>query len=386
MTGRGDASGDHPPVSLAQVFWLFLRLGVTAFGGPAAHIALLHDEVVRRRKWITDRDFGELIALTNLIPGPNSTEMAIHVGRRVAGWAGFFIAGACFIVPAALMVGGLAVLYTRYGTTPDARALLWGVTPVVVAIVAHAVVQLSLRTLQPLILVGLAVVCALLALFGVNELVLLAAAGTAMLLLRSRGGVVGVLSTLASIAAVSIANAPIPEFSLTRLALFFLKVGSVLFGSGYVLLAFLRTDLVERWGWLTDQQLIDAVAAGQITPGPLFTSATFVGYLLGGWTGAALATAAIFAPAFAFVALTGPLFARLKNNPAFVAFLSGVLAASLGLMAAVAVELGRAVVGDLVQLALLTAALLALMRWKVNAALLIVAGASAGILRAVLGS
>ena len=372
-------------VPLRAVTFLFLRLGVTAFGGPAAHIALLHDEAVRRRKWITDAEFGHLIALTNLIPGPNSTEMAIHVGRRVAGWPGFFAAGVCFILPAAVMVSVLASLYTRYGTSPDARALLWGVTPVVVAIVAHAVVQLSLRTLKAWMLVGLAIVCAVLALSGVNELALLAGAGGGMLVMHRRIALLGMLSTLASVAAASVSAVAVVEFSLMRLTLFFLKVGSVLFGSGYVLLAFLRTDLVERWGWLTDRQLIDAIAAGQVTPGPLFTTATFVGYLLGSWTGAALATIAIFAPAFVFVALTEPVFARLKDNPRFIAFLSGILAASLGLMAAVAVELGRFVVADPVQLMLLIATLLALMRWKINAALLMAGGAAIGVLRAALG-
>ena len=402
---------------LRELAALFLRLGVTAFGGPAAHIAMMRDEVVDRHRWLTDKEFLDLVAATNLIPGPNSTELAIHLGYRRGGLAGLALAGVCFILPAALIVAGIAWAYARYGTTPQVGWLMYGIGPVVIAIVVQALVKLGQAALgrwayAP---VGAAALAAVLG--GVNELAVLAAGGIIGLALAVRpsgpGGGAAVLAWLAALvtAPVQLVRSTAPAmaqagatagaagsagavagttlvgaaatgaavpFTLTGLALFFLKVGSVLFGSGYVLLAFLRADLVERWGWLTDQQLIDAITVGQVTPGPVFTTATFIGYLLGGWVGAALATAAIFAPGFFFVAVTQPLIPRLRASRALGGFLDGVVAASLGLMAAVTWQLAQAAVVDVTTALIASTAAVVLFRWRPNSTWLILGGAAAG--------
>ena len=298
---------------------LFFRLGITAFGGPAAHIAMMRDEVVDRRRWMTDSEFLDLLAATNLIPGPNSTEMAIHVGYKRGGLPGLLTAGVCFIVPACLLVMLIAWGYTRYGETPQVGWLTYGVSPVIIAIILQAVWKLARNVGGGVTstVIGLAVT--VLAIGGVNELALLAGGGIVALVARhaGRASVTNVLVMLAAVSATSVSGAMLAAataepVTLTRLTLFFLKVGSILFGSGYVLLAFLRADLTERWAWLTEQQLIDAVTVGQVTPGPVFTTATFIGFLLGGWRGAVLATLAIFVPGFIFVAITHPLIGRLR--------------------------------------------------------------------------
>lgn len=364
-------------VPLRSLALLFLRLGATSFGGPAAHIGLLHYEVVRRRRWISDSEFAEFIAVTNLIPGPNSTEMAMHVGRRVAGWRGFFVAGVCFILPAAIIVGALAVVYVRYGRTPDVRSVLDGVTPVIIAVIAHATLSIAKSTLGRATSWTIAAGAMALVLAGVNELLVLAlagvaAAGAARFLAWSL-----VLGALPSLGAASLAPAA-GTVPLAGLLFFFLKVGSVLFGSGYVLIAFLRADLVERWAWLTDQQLLDAVAVGQVTPGPLFTTATFIGYVLRGPEGAVVATIGIFLPAFFFVALTQPLLPHLRRSRLATAFLHGVVAASLGLMAAVAVALAATALTGPLPIVTAVLALVVLARWRVNSVWLMAAGALAG--------
>ncbi len=364
-------------IPIRTVALLFLRLGATAFGGPAAHIALLHHEVVARRRWLTDDEFGELLALTNLIPGPNSTEMAIHVGRRVAGWWGFVLAGVCFIVPAAVMVACLAVLYVHYGRTPDARAVMSGVAPVMLAVIAHASVTIGRSQLRGPFAWLTAIAAAGLAIAGIHELALLLGAGLLSVAAR-RTGVLAVLAASGGLMSAQAAQPVQAAVPLTGLSLFFLKVGSVLFGSGYVLVAFLRADLVERWRWLTDQQLVDAIAVGQMTPGPVFTTATFIGYVLRGAPGAVLATIAIFLPAFIFVALTQPLIPRLRASAAASAFLNGVTAASIGLIAAVAAMLVPVVLTTAAQSIAALAALLALLRWRINPSWLLVAGALLG--------
>ncbi|OFW11553.1 MAG: chromate transporter [Acidobacteria bacterium RIFCSPLOWO2_02_FULL_67_36] len=371
-------------VPLPVVARVFLRLGATAFGGPAGHIAMMHDEIVRRRGWIDAEAFADLIAATNVIPGPNSTEVAVHVGRRVAGWRGLLVAGIAFILPSALIVSAFAALYVRYGRTPDARGLLAGVAPPVVAIIANAVWGLGRSTLRKPALAVVASAAAALALAGVNELLLLAGGALAMILTRTAfrraAPVIAVVSLGATLkAAAASAAAPV---SLVKLTLFFLKVGSVLFGSGYVLIAFLRADLVERWHWLTDRQLLDAIAVGQFTPGPLSTTATFIGYVLGGWPGAVLATIAMFLPAFVFVAVTQPLIPRLRRSRVAGAALDGLVAASLGLMAAVALALARQTLTTPMMAALAAGSLVVLVRWNVNSAWLVLAGAALGILLA----
>ena len=377
---------------LRELAALFLRLGITAFGGPAAHIAMMRAEVVDRLKWLSDREFLDLLAATNLIPGPNSTEMAIHLGYRRAGIPGLLVAGACFIVPAALIVGGIAWGYARYGETPAVGWLMYGIAPVVIAIVVQALVKLGQAALGRAAHVLIAVGALAAALAGVNELVLLAAgagAGLLLVLRPRRGAAAAVLlalpalltrtltgsTALAASAVLAVEAAP---FTLTRLALFFLKAGSVLFGSGYVLLAFLRADLVQRWSWLTDQQLIDAITVGQMTPGPVFTTATFIGYLLGGWAGAALATAAIFAPGFVLVAVTQPLIPKMRASRLLGGCLDGVIAASLGLMGSVTWLLGRAALVDLPTAGIAAAGATVLILWRPNATWLILGGALAG--------
>ncbi|WP_437958102.1 chromate efflux transporter [Sorangium sp. So ce119] len=387
------ASGQARGAALRELAWLFLRLGTTAFGGPAAHVAMMEDEVVRRRGWMTREDFLDLYGATNLIPGPSSTELAIHIGHRQAGWAGLLVAGSCFIIPAALITLGFAWGYVRFGAVPEMSALLYGVKPVIIAVVVQALWGLGRAGLRSTPSLVLAALCAGAILLGVHELAVLAGAGALAVAHRlaagrSAGPSAGAAAAvpLAGGAAVplaggvaataAVASAP---FGLLPLFLFFLKVGSVLFGSGYVLLAFLRADLVERYRWMTEAQLLDAVAVGQVTPGPVFTTATFIGYLLGGVPGAVVATAGIFLPAFFFVALSGPLIPRLRRSAVASAFLDGVNAASLALMAVVSYRLARAAVVDWLTAALALLAALLLVRCRVSSLWLIVAGAALGI-------
>ena len=370
--------------SLKELIALFLRLGVTAFGGPAAHIAMMRHEVVEHRRWMTDAEFLDLLAATNLIPGPNSTEMAIHIGYRRHGLPGLVAAGACFILPACLIVGAIAWGYTHYGDTPQVTWLMYGVGPVIIAILIQAVLKLGRVAVAGTTPAIIAVLVTVLSIAGVNELVLLAGSGLVSLAagLGGRSVLAGVALTLGAgtslFAAVMTATATAVPVTLTRLTLAFLKIGSILFGSGYVLLAFLRADLTERWGWLTEQELIDAVTVGQVTPGPVFTTATFIGYLLRGWAGAALATIAIFAPGFVFVAVTQPLIPRLRQSATASALLDGVVAASLGLMVAVSWHLGRTAIVDGPTLLLLVVASAMLIWWKPNSTWLIAGGATAG--------
>lgn len=373
------------PERLKEVLALFLRLGLTAFGGPAAHIAIMHDEVVKRRKWLNDQEFLDLLGATNLIPGPNSTEMAIHIGYRRAGWLGLIAGGLGFVTPAALIVLLLAWIYHRFGALPQANWLLEGVKPVVVAIIVQALWSLGGKAIKgiPTGLVAVGVIA--LYFLGVNEIALLFAGALVVMLAanfrRLRDLKVGAfLLPLGGATGALIATA-VP-FSLPLLFLTFLKIGSVLYGSGYVLLAFLRTDLVVHYGWLSDAQLLDAIAIGQVTPGPLFTTATFIGYQLGGFSGALLATLGIFLPSFVFVAISNPFIPRLRGSPWFGALLDGVNASALGLMAAVTWQIGRASLVDPFTVSIGLLALVLLLRYKLNSTWLIAGGALLGLLRA----
>ncbi|WP_437484928.1 chromate efflux transporter [Sorangium sp. So ce1014] len=386
VSGGGRAPGETRGAALWELARLFFRLGATAFGGPAAHVAMMEDEVVRRRGWMTREDFLDLYGVTNLIPGPSSTELAIHIGHRRAGWAGLLVAGACFIVPAALITLGFAWGYVRFGAVPEMSALLYGVKPVIIAVVVQALWGLGRAGLRSKRSMGLAALCAGANLLGVHELAVLAGAGALAVAHRlAAGRPAGPSPGVAAFAvplvggAATAAAAAVP-FGLLPLFLFFLKVGSVLFGSGYVLLAFLRADLVERYGWMTEAQLLDAVAVGQVTPGPVFTTATFIGYLLGRVPGALVATVGIFLPAFFFVALSGPLIPRLRRSAVASAFLDGVNAASLALMAVVSYRLARAAVVDWLTGALALVAALLLVRYRVSSLWLILAGAALGVL------
>ena len=312
---------------------LFLRLGATGFGGPAAHTALMEAEVVRRRGWLTPTGFLDLVSAAQLIPGPNSTELAMHIGYRRARWAGLVVAGAAFILPAALVTLVVAWAYARYGALPRGRALLTGVAPVVLALVAQAVWSLGRTALRSALTVALAAAAALAVALGTHELVVLAAAAAIAVLDRRM------------IAGGDPLAATLDPGALGTLFGVFAKAGALLFGSGYVLLAFLRADLVHRLGWFTEAQLVDAIAVGQATPGPVFTTATFVGYQLAGLRGAAVATAGIFLPAFLFVALTAPILPRLRAHRDLGAALDGLNAASLGLMVAALAPVAASVAG-----------------------------------------
>jgi len=377
----------HP---LGELAGFFLKLGMIAFGGPAAHIAMMDAEVVRRRGWLTREQFLDLLGAANLIPGPSSTEMAIYIGLVRAGWRGLIVAGTCFVLPAMVIVLALAMAYVQYGALPQVVWLLYGVKPVIIAIVIQALWSLGTKAVKgPLTgVVGAAVI--VLSFLGMNVVLLLFAGGLLVMglsnLREARAGRAGAAalagpillsaSPTSAATAAAAASAPVSPWSLTT---FFLKVGSILFGSGYVLLAFLRADLVQHWGWLTDQQLIDAIAVGQFTPGPVFTTATFIGYVVAGFPGAILATIGIFVPSFLLVAASYPVIPRLRRSPWAAGFLDGVNVASLGLMAAVTWQLGRAALVDAVTIALGLVATLAVFRLRVNSAWLVLGGGLVGL-------
>lgn len=373
--------------TLLELAGLFLRIGFTSFGGPAAHIAMMHAEIVTRRQWLDDRAFLDLVSASNLIPGPNSTELAIHIGYRRAGWPGLLVAGACFILPAVFIVLLLAWVYVRYNALPAVEALFYGIKPVVAAIVFYALWGLGRTVLRSPAAVALAAGAALIAWLGwVSEIALLLIGGALIALTRH-----GWRSLRGSFPAmwggVGLPLAASPEGgALATLFWSFFKIGSVLYGSGYVLLAFLRAEFVQNLGWLSDQQLLDAVAIGQFTPGPLFTTATFVGYLVGGLPGAFLATLGIFLPAFIFVALSIPFLERMRQSALFGAFLDGVNVISLALMAVVSAQLASAALVDWVTLAACLAALGVLLYAKINSAWLVAAGAALGLLVMLVGA
>jgi len=363
---------------LREVALVFLRLGTTAFGGPAAHVALMQEELVERRRWVDRARFLDLLGAVNLIPGPNSTEMAIHLGYIRAGWPGLVVAGACFILPAALMVSAIGWAYVTYGALPDATAVLAGLKPVVLVVVADALVKFARTAVKGWFQGALATAALAAAALRADELVVLAAAG---LVAAFRAG--ALRGRTAVLAPLPIALAAVPvtaAAAATPAGLFwvFAKIGSVLFGSGYVLLAFLRAELVERLHWLTTPQLLDAIAVGQVTPGPLFTTATFVGWIAAGPAGAAAATAGIFLPAFVFVALSGPLVTRIRASPIAGAFLEGVTLASLALMALVTVQLGLDALGSPGSWAIGAVAAALLLGFRVSSAWLVIGGAAAG--------
>jgi chromate transporter len=394
---------------LRELLFVFLKLGITGFGGPGPVIGMMDDEIVTRRKWLTRDDFLDLLGFTNLIPGPNSTEMAIHIGYRRAGLAGLVVAGLAFIVPAALITGGFAWAYVRYGALPQVAPFLVGITPAVLAVILAAVWRLQGAVIQrgkekekyisyPLVGVGVAVLGASLA--GLNEIAALVGGGLAgMLVLRllerrggnNRGGIMlpaialgwrgWALVGLSGSAAAGLAIASV---SLWQIGWFFLKVGAVLYGGGYVLVAFLQGGLVQQYHWLTQPQLLDAIAVGQFTPGPLLSTATFIGYLLAGAPGAAVATAAIFLPSFVYVAALNPLIPRLKRSPWMADFLAAVNVSSVALMAAVTVKLAQTVLTGWQSVLIALLALAVSVRWKVSSTWLILGGGVLGWLLAMI--
>jgi chromate transporter len=366
---------------LGELARLFLKLGTVSFGGPAAHIAMMEDEVVRRRAWLSREEFLDLVGAVNLIPGPNSTEMAIHVGRERAGWRGLLVAGGCFILPAVLIVGVIAWAYVRFGKLPAAAGLLYGVKPVVIAVVLQALWGLGRAAVRTWWLAALGAVAVAATALGANELLVLGVAAALGMARQVRPRV--------AFAVLSAGSGPLAgasaAFGLWPLFGVFLKVGAVLFGSGYVLLAFLRADLVERLHWLTERQLLDAVAVGQVTPGPVFTTATFVGYVLHGAPGAAVATLGIFLPAFIYVALSGAVLPRLRRSPAARGALDAVNVASLALMVVVTWQLAGAALVDAWTLGLAAVAAALLLRFRVNSSWLVLGGATVGLAVRALG-
>jgi chromate transporter len=336
---------------LAELARLFLWLGTIGFGGPAAHLTLMEEETVRRRRWLSPESFLDLVGLTNLIPGPNSTEMAMAVGYRRAGWAGLVVAGTCFIVPAATITAGLAWAYVRFGTLPGVVALLAGTGPAIVAVMTLGVARIGRTVVRRWPLLAFAFIIGLLALRGLDPFVLLVA-GAALGLLSSwwgpaAAGVMGLVASQTSI--MALAPVALEKSSqapgLPALAWFFFKTGALLYGSGYVLIALLR-NLVTPIGWLTERQLLDAVAAGQVTPGPVLSTATFVGFLLAGSDGAVVATVAIFLPAFVFVCLMEPLVGRYGGSVRARRFMDAINATAIGLMASATIELATSVLAQ----------------------------------------
>jgi chromate transporter len=368
-----------------EILALFLRLGLIGFGGPAAHIALMEREAVERRRWLTREQFLDLVGGCNLLPGPSSTQVALALGYTRGGVVGLLIAGVCFIVPASLATLALAWAYVRYGHFPQAQGLLYGAKPVMVAIIAQAIWRLGRMALRGWMLGLIGVACLAAAFAGLPPVAILLVAGAiplAAVWVRSRGRSLHGFAWVGTGFGVNtgIGSAAGSAIGLGTIALTFLKLGVVVFGSGYVLLAFLRTDLVDRLHWITEQQLLDAVTAGQITPGPVFATATFLGYLLHGWSGAMVATVAIFVPSFFLAGLVGALAGRIRRSQFAAAFIDGVNVAAVALMAEVAILLSKGTLIDGWTWAIGLASAVLLLWFEVNATWLIVGGAALGIL------
>jgi chromate transporter len=375
--------------SLFDVAGLFLYLGATAFGGPAEHVALMDKEVVVRRGWFSREEFLDMMGIVNLIPGPNSTEMAMFIGYRRAGWLGFFLGGICFILPASIIVSIIGWFYVNFGKMSQAEGLFYGIKPVVIAVMVQAIWNLSRVAVKTPLLGIVGAVAVTLSCFAVNPFLVLLGTGAFMLVFRAAtqpgGAAVCLAPWLGATTEFRLLSAAGTASSVTLwpMFLFFLKVGFVMFGSGYVMLAFLRTDMVEHWHWLTEGQLLDAVAAGQFTPGPLLTTATFIGYVLGGPQAALVVTVAIFLPSFVLVAVSGPLMPRLLRSRLARAFIDGVNVGLLALLAVVTWQLGWVALVDWLTISLAAAATVWLLFFRVNSTWLLLGGAALGLARFV---
>jgi chromate transporter len=378
---------------LREIGLLFFKLGCIAFGGPAAHIAMMEEETVTRRGWLTRQHFLDLVGATNLIPGPNSTEMTMHIGYEHGGQRGLFLAGAAFILPAATITLALAWLYTTYGSLPQVQPLLWGIKPAVLAIILSAVYKLGRKAVKSWQLAGLGALVLAAVLLGVDEVLALLAGGVLGVLVwrlaRAWRGTPLLLlwpglASLAPAGQAQVGQANI-NVSLLELALFFLKVGATLYGSGYVLVAYLQGGLVDQLGWLTQAQLLDAIAIGQFTPGPVLTTATFVGYVVAGVPGGIVATTAIFLPSFLFVLILNPLIPKMRRSKWLSAFLDAINVSAVALMAAVLLLLGQATLTSwpAALIALLAGA--AVFRFKLSSFWLILGGAGLGYMFYLLG-
>jgi chromate transporter len=376
-------------VPLRELALVFLKLGTVAFGGPAAHIALMEDEFVTRRRWLPREQFLDRLAAANLLPGPSSTELAIFIGYEQRGWTGLLVAGCCFILPAAFLVTIIAAIYVRYGALPRVSGALYALKPVVIAVVVQAFLKMVRPAVKSKWLGAVGVMSGILYALGWHTVLILAVAAllAGLPLFSRREFLAGNAARcwlaplpLSSVLLAGVVLASAVPVTLERLFLVFAKIGAVLFGSGYVLLAFLRADLVDRLHWLTERQLLDAVAVGQVTPGPVFTTATFIGYTIAGLPGAVVATIGIFAPAFFFVALSGSLMPKIRRSKVAGAMLDGVVVASLAFMGVVAVQLARAALLDVPAFLIAAASLVLLLRFRVNSVWLIAAAAAYGFL------
>ncbi|MDF2892757.1 MAG: chromate transporter, chromate ion transporter family [Clostridia bacterium] len=370
---------------LKEIAAVFFKLGTTAFGGPAAHIAMMDDEIVKKRKWLEKDKFLDLLGATNLIPGPNSTELAIHLGYERGGWLGLILAGTCFIVPAMLIVLAFAIMYVQYGSLPEVSNVLYGIKPVIIAIVLQALIRLGQSAIKNKTLGAIGIAVIVLSFLGMNEIFLLAIAGISMMLISNvkkfrNDKAISIAPILLPFGAFAPNLIQVKSMSIVSVFLTFLKIGSVLYGSGYVLLAFLEADFVERLGILTSQQILDAVAVGQFTPGPVFTTATFIGYLIQGIPGGILATIGIFLPAFVLVGLLNPIVPKLRSSKLIASVLDGVNVASWGLMAVVSWKLAVSAVVDIPTALLALVSLVVVFKFKINSAWLVLSGGIIGFL------
>lgn len=366
---------------LKDIAKLFLKLGVIGFGGPAAHIAMMQEEVVIKRKWLSEQHFLDLIGATNLIPGPNSTEMAIHIGREKAGWKGLIIAGLCFILPAVFITGIFALLYRQYGQLPEVQPFVYGIKPAIIAIILGAVFPLAKKSIKSIELAIIGILVLICSLLSFNEIYLMFGAGFLALFLSSvRNKKMTNTNSIFPFTFFQITNATILSATNSNLFWIFLKVGAILYGSGYVLFAFLDTELVST-GLLSKQQLIDAIAIGQLTPGPVFSSVTFIGYQINGLTGAAVSTIAIFLPSFVFVALLNPIVRKMRNSKIFSVFLDAVNVASVAIIAAVCFDMGKVTITDwrTIFIAVLSIAITFGYK-KINSAFIVLGGSLMGYL------
>ncbi|HJP64283.1 MAG TPA: chromate efflux transporter [Mucilaginibacter sp.] len=362
---------------LAEVAKVFLKLGVIGFGGPAVHIAMMEEEVVRKRKWMSHDHFLDLIGATNLIPGPNSTEMALHCGHERAGWKGLLVAGGCFILPAVMITGVLAWLYQQYGTLPQVAPFIYGIKPAIIGIVVSLLITLGKKALKSIELGLIGIVCAVLALFSVNEIYILFGAGFVGMLIQLIKQRSSALSAILPLFLLTETRFDSPSWKIFWI---FLKIGSILYGSGYVLFSFLDTELVKN-GMLSRRVLIDAIAVGQFTPGPVFSSSTFIGWQMNGLAGAAAATIGIFLPSFVFVAFLNPLTARLRKSKIMSAFLDTVNIASIALILAVCVNMGRSSVNNWKTILIAVSGfVISLSFKKLNTAFVVLGGAAFGYL------
>lgn len=365
--------------ALADVAKVFLKLGLIGFGGPAVHIAMMEEEIVRKRHWLSHEHFLDLIGATNLIPGPNSTEMALHCGQERAGWKGLLVAGACFILPAVIITGSLAWAYQQYGTLPEVTPFIYGIKPAIIGVVISLMITLGRKALKSIELAFIGIICILLALYGINEIFILFGAGLSGILIHLAKNRAASLNFILPLSFLVVNNTD-PRATHWKIFLIFLKVGSILYGSGYVLFAFLNTELVKT-GMLSHQVLIDAIAVGQFTPGPVFSSATFIGWQMGGLNGAVAATVGIFLPSFLFVAFLNPLVRKLRSSKAMSAFLDTVNMASIALIVAVCVEMGRSSINDWKTIVIgIFGLAVSLSFRKLNSAFVVLAGSVLGYL------